>query len=148
MQKLPFVTENAALAMALHFGGCHILDIWRVFADEKSAKDNRGGKVQFFIHDGDNRAALMAAFDSVEKSEKMDIPGVSNEDAARIVRLVLKFRGDVMRMLNDPASIRIASEKGAPSVTKHEDGSSTINHPGMRLHSLNASAATKERIRQ
>lgn len=147
-EKLPFITQNRTLAIALHMGGCRIQGVYRVFPNREAALSGDGGKVQFFLEDGPNRAALEAAFDSATDCKKMDLPNVSDEDAAKLAHLVLILRAEIVERLRDPASAAVFDEKGAPTSTKVSEGEYVINHPGGTLHGLTTAPAVIQQLRQ
>jgi hypothetical protein len=137
MNKLPFETQNRALSIALHFGGCRILAIWRIYSTEElrklgmtekeAAKRDLGGKVHILHEDGPQRAALEAAFDSVTDCDSLDLPQVSDEDSVRLVHLVLQFRKGIEKWLRNPACAHVMDMEAESHVTHHEDGSKTIS---------------------
>lgn len=124
------------------------MDIWRCYPDESAAKADVRPAVKYFIEDGDNRAALEAAFDSVEKCDKLDLPSVSDVDAVKLAHLVLQFRAQIVDWLRSPASAKIIETKGDPWIDDLPDGSKRICHPGMKIHSLSAGKTIIEHLRK
>lgn len=143
-EKLPFQTNNRTLAMALHFGGCHILGIWRIYTPEElvkldcsaqeAATRNIGGKVKYFLEDNENRAVLEAAFDGVANCENLNLPTVGDEDAVRIVHLLLQFRKGIEKWLHDPACAIVLNPGSEPYVQDNPDGTKSVVISGVSAH--------------
>jgi hypothetical protein len=146
--KLPFTTTNRTLAMALHFGGCRVVDIWREYPTEEAARADENPVTRYFLEDGENRAALEAAFDSVDECDKLDLPTVSDADAAKLVHLVLQFRTQIVEWLRNPASAKIIESKGEPSIEDDPRGGKVITHPGMKIRSLTATPTIIQHLRK
>lgn len=146
-EKFPFTTSNRTLAIALHVGGCRILDIWRLYPTDAAAAADERGRTVFMIEDGPNRAELEQAFDSVAECEKADLPSVSNADAAKLAHLVLQCRAQIVDWLRNPASAMVGSENGAPTSYRQEDGSIVVQHPGFKAYSAGARQSIRDYLK-
>lgn len=158
MQQIPYETTNRTLALCLHIGGCRLVDIWRFITpqdlrthgvtEEQAYRSENVGKVVFYNERGSNLESLLAAYDSVTKTEKLDLPNVTDEDAVRIGHLILQLRGDVTKWLRNPACPKYIEVNGDATIQDNQDGSKTIHHPGLSCRSGNVSKATFQHLKK
>jgi len=147
--KLPLCIGNRSLAIALHLAGCRIIGYWRTYTKreldvlgigvEEAVRKDKGGADCFFIEDTEEREAIEKAFDETAGATKseapIDIPAVSNADAAKIVCMAFKVRQDIQAMRRNPRFAKIVEENGKPSKRDLSEGEHVITHPGFKIRS-------------
>jgi hypothetical protein len=155
--RVPECTNNRSLAIALHMGGARIIRIWRVYSTPELERlgmnaatatiKGIGGSAKYFIEPTDEMKALEAAHDEMAKADPVEIPAVSNVDAAKIATLALKLRAEIEKELRDPANAYVIDERGQP-IHEEKNGEHHFRHPGLSMHSANASDSTKDHLKQ
>lgn len=155
--RVPLCTNNRSLAIALHIGGARIIKIWRVYStpeltrlglDAATATTRGiGGSAKYFIEPTEEQKQLEQAHDEMAKAETVDMPHISNVDAAKVATLALKLRAEIEKELRNPDNAYVIDEHGQP-VHEEKDGEHHFRHPGLSMHSANASKATIDHLKK
>jgi len=158
MQRLPFVTQNTSLALALQSVGVPLLEVWNVYdaailkrlgmESARIAKQcGLPGSISYFLEHIEGMERLLDAYDSASKQwtdntlEEMEC---SPEDAMRIACVILKKRPEFAALWK--AQIPKYMESKGDFVRSGDDAEGTITSPGFKLVSINASDEIRSKL--
>lgn len=168
MTLLPYVTNNRALAIALHVAGAKIrrlrniytpemLSAWGLRDPKEAVAKGRLGQLEFHIDRHEDLQRMIETYDdAATKAEDYEIPDDEPEhiQAIRIVCHAFKLRKGVESMLKNPNSawLKWGAEKPDPKTVERikeamERGEEvTVSMPGFKMMQATAPQETRERL--
>jgi hypothetical protein len=165
MTPIPFCHGNQSLAIALHIGGCPIMEMRREYTpdDEKrigltagdATRKGVGGKFRFFHQPAPQLAALVAAYDAEGErikgaetnniTELPDLHGFNPQLAVSIAHQALYVRRRVQEELRNPANSWLVVEKGEPVTQVTKEGK-IVTYPGTIIVNGDATPETRKKF--
>lgn len=160
MDGIPFTTGNMALALALQTVGVKLLDVWNVYDDDLLRRLNKPsakaafdagspGKVTYFFEQTPALKPLLDAYDEcaakLKDGEELEEIEVTAEDTMRVACVVLKKRNEFANLWKGQVP-KLLISNGDFTTTSDGNGGGSITSPGFKLISINASAATREKM--